>query len=192
MSTAGSHRSLSAMSKESAGGTTSGSNSKQSSQANLKQSKSQRSIISVKTIPSIISTSGDKTNGENDEGELDRTTSISTVGFEDSLEIITENGATALDALFTKIRNSIYLDYSEERNRVRFRNQFMNHVRDVYRKMILREDCKIPRFEKLEEEGNWSGGAALEIKSTLFADIEYNLTREVESNKILRDPKPVE
>ncbi|EFC49185.1 predicted protein [Naegleria gruberi] len=192
MSTAGSHRSLSAMSKESAVGTTSGSNSKQSSQANLKQSKSQRSIISVKTIPSIISTSGDKTNGENDEGELDRTTSISTVGFEDSLEIITENGATALDALFTKIRNSIYLDYSEERNRVRFRNQFMNHVRDVYRKMILKEDCKIPRIEKLEEEGNWSGGAALEIKSTLFADIEYNLTREIESNKLLRDPKPVE
>src|SRR3989338_4085978 len=124
MSTVGSNRSVSVMSKESVASTESRTTAKTSTSTKSNALKSVRSTKSPHSASQLV---------DYDKEDFERASPIS-IGFEDTLEIISEEGITASNALFTKLRNSVFLDFSEEKNRVRFRNQFLNHVRDVYKK----------------------------------------------------------
>ncbi|KAG2389020.1 hypothetical protein C9374_014420 [Naegleria lovaniensis] len=99
---------------------------------------------------------------------------------------------SAWKAFLSKLRSSVLVDYAEEKNRVAFRNQFFQHVKEVYKKLNLQEEDIIPRLEKIDNEGNWSSNAAHAIKADLFGSIEYNIKKQLEANKALREPKPID
>ncbi|KAF0978029.1 hypothetical protein FDP41_002921 [Naegleria fowleri] len=67
-----------------------------------------------------------------------------------------------------------------------------SHAKEVYKKLNLQDEEIIPRLEKLDNEGNWSSNAAYTIKADMFGSIEYNIKKQLEASKALREPKPID